>query len=1068
MLQGYDTRLRRGGKIMGRSDDVGTKKGCWAVDGKLGGALIVASTMDVASNLVLRAVQRDASSGNAEKSSYAFQNSTTDVWLLCLVRTALLGILSGAVAFKPSATATRAKSFFTNFATLGVTCLGGKALAWTLSPRTGVNASSDDMKLYFWVALSCGVAFSILEMMIFSRLCGKASDFARQSKASELANKLLGSESSGKSTTLRHRKRDLKSLHSLRFFAAMHIIVYHFLRDPDDAPEKDHVFSDTWNRFAGWGGAQLSLFYLLSGFVLAYQYSDRSIQNPVRFWAKRFARLYPMYAVTIILMLAQIPSSEYTAREVVVVSLCLQSWIAPQHDGIENSLNTPGWTVGTFLFLYAIFPFCAKMLKNASNATLRFCACVLYAFSALGAADAMGYVIGGVYSPLFKCVFAAHTQTFLLGACLGILFCRSQATVEMTSVASQIGATVFLASLLAIFLLVDIDSESFWSAWSVNGMLSPLLAIVIWYLARGKDAVLSYFLEADSLVYLGKISFCMYVMQTSVEEYVVDYYCMQDHDTPCASVFITTLIVSAAVAWHVVEGPVGSLVMRAYDCCFSNVRDASLDQKNRTVLKLYSSWSLRCAANILAYYAFAALIVGGYIALATLNVEWAQWTDIFVLPASATVADIALSAVKWLAVLALPGLLFCTVGHLVWCPFAPVAAPSIEETIRSGAFSGNKLHWRIVTRGKWQDLVTENVEAAASVLEACLPREYWVVEVVTDNYIGLVDRTCAPVTEIVVPESYRCPNGARYKARALNYAIAHSEASPLDWIIHLDEETRFDETTVATVLAHCAAQNEMCARGEKSHGDIGQGVIVYGTERVGPIQNYLTTLADNIRVADDFGKFRFQYEFHEPWIGMHGSFVVCQNKVEMDVGFDHGLAGSITEDAYFALAARAIGVKFSWINSLCYEQSPFGFMDFIQQRRRWYGGLWLVCRAKEIPIRRRIVLTLMTISWALSFFVGFAILLCMIVKTNAPDSLRIVLSIVAGLSCWGYVLGFYLTFSIRDGVARYSILLFLQLLLQPVFAVMEISGVVYAIVKPPIGGFFIVQKEQGKENTNND
>ena len=135
---------------------------------------------------------------------------------------------------------------------------------------------------------------------------------------------------------------------------------------------------------------------------------------------------------------------------------------------------------------------------------------------------------------------------------------------------------------------------------------------------------------------------------------------------------------------------------------------------------------------------------------------------------------------------------------------------------------------------------------------------------------------------------------------------------------------------------------------EKVHGDIGQGVIMYGTERVGPIQHYLTTLADNIRVADDFGKFRFQYEFHEPWIGMHGSFVVCQNKVEQDVGFDHGLAGSITEDAYFALAARAIGVKFSWINSLCYEQSPFGFMDFVQQRRRWYGGLWLVCRAKEI------------------------------------------------------------------------------------------------------------------------
>lgn len=96
-------------------------------------------------------------------------------------------------------------------------------------------------------------------------------------------------------------------------------------------------------------------------------------------------------------------------------------------------------------------------------------------------------------------------------------------------------------------------------------------------------------------------------------------------------------------------------------------------------------------------------------------------------------------------------------------------------------------------------------------------------------------------------------------------------------------------------------------RGEKRYGNIGQGVIKYGCHENPP--NYLTTLADSIRVADDFGKFRVQYELHEPLIGMHGSFVVCQTAVEADIGFDHGISGSITEDAYFALVARAEGVK---------------------------------------------------------------------------------------------------------------------------------------------------------------
>ena len=96
-------------------------------------------------------------------------------------------------------------------------------------------------------------------------------------------------------------------------------------------------------------------------------------------------------------------------------------------------------------------------------------------------------------------------------------------------------------------------------------------------------------------------------------------------------------------------------------------------------------------------------------------------------------------------------------------------------------------------------------------------------------------------------------------------------------------------------------------RNEKRWGNIGQGVIKYGCHDNPP--NYLTTLADSIRVADDFGKFRVQYELHEPLIGMHGSYVVCQTAVEAAVGFDHGISGSITEDAYFALVARAEGVK---------------------------------------------------------------------------------------------------------------------------------------------------------------
>ena len=137
------------------------------------------------------------------------------------------------------------------------------------------------------------------------------------------------------------------------------------------------------------------------------------------------------------------------------------------------------------------------------------------------------------------------------------------------------------------------------------------------------------------------------------------------------------------------------------------------------------------------------------------------------------------------------------------------------------------------------------------------------------------------------------------------------------------------------VLEHCLKEHQLYARGGQKWGHIGQGVIVYNTTE---IESTLCSLADTIRVGDDFGKFALQYRmFEDPLIGMHGSFVVCQNAVEIDFGFDHGVEGSITEDTFFAMHIASHGVKVKWCEGHMFEQSPFNVEDFAKQRCRWYG-----------------------------------------------------------------------------------------------------------------------------------
>ena len=248
-------------------------------------------------------------------------------------------------------------------------------------------------------------------------------------------------------------------------------------------------------------------------------------------------------------------------------------------------------------------------------------------------------------------------------------------------------------------------------------------------------------------------------------------------------------------------------------------------------------------------------------------------------------------------------------GQIVYPPVLPEPATAPIEQLAAPAARKTdlRLYWRIVTRGMHPDLVAANVVDAHMVLSRCLPRERWEVEVATDTHMGIAERVHLDMTEIVVPTEYKCPNGGKFKARALHYASLHSAARENDWVVHMDEETRFNEDTVAHVLEHCLSENKLWQAGLTPFGNIGQGVILYNTTA---IESTICALADTIRVGDDFGKFALQYRaFADPMIGMHGSFVVCQNAVEMHFGFDHGMEGSITEDTFFAMlvASKARG-----------------------------------------------------------------------------------------------------------------------------------------------------------------
>lgn len=358
--------------------------------------------------------------------------------------------------------------------------------------------------------------------------------------------------------------------------------------------------------------------------------------------------------------------------------------------------------------------------------------------------------------------------------------------------------------------------------------------------------------------------------------------------------------------------------------------------------------------------------------------------------------------------------------------------------------------FRIVTRGQDSATVRATVRNVRREM-AKTPLFPYRIEIVTDAFVDLAGDQSPDVVQLVVPPTYETSNGSLYKARALHYALEASDVPDGAWLMHLDEESHISRSLVVGIRS--AVLEEERAGTHR----IGQGAILYH-RHLG--EKLFLTLADSVRTGDDVGRYHFQQRMGITLFGLHGSFILVRNSVEKEVGFDFGLIGSITEDAYWALRQMENGRRSRWVDGYLVEQGTQTVPDFIKQRRRWFVGLILVSLGSPVSIRYRIALALSTIAWSaawigilptyLNFSTGVATPLWVQLGGNAVLATYVVT----------YVLGLKINLDHhrRVGWRRAALLYTLQVVLIPVFQVIEGAGTLSGLLKPGLG-FHVIQKD---------
>lgn len=394
-------------------------------------------------------------------------------------------------------------------------------------------------------------------------------------------------------------------------------------------------------------------------------------------------------------------------------------------------------------------------------------------------------------------------------------------------------------------------------------------------------------------------------------------------------------------------------------------------------------------------------------------------------------------SISW--ILPLPAAVVGFIGLMMYrAPMSPVAPVDRMDRLVS---------FRVVSRGQ------NRAALAGTVANIRAQMRYWPlfpyrIEVVTDIPVDLGAN--ADLTQAVVPPDYQTAKGSLFKARALHYMLEHSDLPDEAWIMHLDEESHISASLVAGIRSAVTEEEE---RGTYR---IGQGAILYqGNLRT----HTFLTLADMIRTGEDLSRFHFQHRLGTTIFGLHGSFILVQNRVEKEVGFDFGPVGSLTEDAFWALREMENGRRCRWVDGFLVEQSTQSVRDFIRQRRRWFVGLVLVALAAPVALKYRLAIGISTALWAVSWISVLYTYLNLLSGVLTPWWIQLGGNFIFAYYVVQYVVGLKLNLDNYPPFGGRQTLRFyvLQVIFIPVFQVLEGIGVVYGLVKPEVG-FHVVLK----------
>ena len=355
----------------------------------------------------------------------------------------------------------------------------------------------------------------------------------------------------------------LDALTTLRFFAALHVVIFH-MRVVGILPGGPWWFQN----FAGIGYIGVNFFFVLSGFILVYTYSGTAL-SPRRFWQARFARIYPAYALSLLLSAPffffavhslDLPfyawSKQHLSAACVLTVTLLQSWV-PQAALTWNSVC---WSLSVEAFFYLVFPLLLLWSKGATQRRLAFgiagwslASLILSALYIFAHPDGIDKINSVETTLLWKNILSFNPLARLPELVVGLLAGQLFVTAKNNR---RLATPLVLGGVLVVVLQVLLAGQIPRPLISA-GFLSPAFAAIIYGLALRPSW--ASFLETGPLVRLGDASYSLYLLHSIVIERAFDAMPSLPWSLR-ACISLTAAVAASLLSYSLVEEPCRKLL----------------------------------------------------------------------------------------------------------------------------------------------------------------------------------------------------------------------------------------------------------------------------------------------------------------------------------------------------------------------------------------------------------------------------------------------------------------------------------------------------------------------------